>query len=310
MSESTATSSAAVLQALINGPQDLVIFALDREYRYLAFNEAHRHVIKQIWGVDIQIGMDMLAITARREDDHAKAKVQFDRALSGEHFVVIDAYGDDKLSRRTYRNGYGPLKDESGAVIGLTCFLSDVTEQVRTQEELDEYRSKLETTVQDRTRALERSQDLEGKLAQRMEELAHQAEERAKLVEQLRVAVQELSTPIIEVWDDVLALPVVGVVDPQRGSQMIERLLDAVTRMRCRYVILDLTGVSMIDTGSADMFVKLARAVKMLGADCILSGVQPAVAQTLITLQVELGLLTERNLKQALEVCIRGRGAR
>lgn len=280
MSEPTSTpvSEIDLLKAVLNAPQDLVILALDTQYRYVAFNEAHRHTIKAIWGVDIEVGMNMLEITRSRPDDYAKAKVQFDRALTGEHFVVIDAYGDDKLSRRTYRNAYGPLKSATGEVIGLTCYLSDVTDQVRVQDELDDHRRMLEESVQ----------------------------ERDDLVERLRVSVQELSTPIIEVWDDVIALPIVGGVDGARGQQMIERLLGAVTRLGCRFVILDLTGVTVIDTNTADLFIKLAHAVRMLGAECILSGVQPAVAQTLILLQVELGLTTQRNLKQALEYAMAG----
>ena len=276
--------SAEVLRALIDSPQNLVIFALDREYRYLAYNEAHRQVMKQIWNVDIQVGKNMLTEVVGREDDRAKAKVQFDRALSGEHFVVIDDYGDDKYSRRSYENAYGPLKDGSGAVIGLTCFLSDVTAQRQTQEELAQFRTDL---------------------ADRNAELAARAEENAVLVDRLRQAVQELSTPVLEVADDVLALPVIGIVDTERGAQMEERLLNELVRHKSRFVIVDLTGVNMLDTSTADRFAKIARSVGLLGSECILTGLQPAVAQTLVAIGVEFaGLRTERNLKRAIEVCM------
>ena len=286
MNDAPPSVSYETLQALLEAPQDLVIFALDREYRYLAFNKAHKQTIKAIWGKDVEVGVDMLDFTKAVHDDFVKAKAQFDRALAGEHFVVIDAYGEERLSRRTYRNAYGPLVDQDGTIIGLQCFLSDVTDQVRIAEELEEHRVSL---------------------AERNRELAEHADERTKLVEQLRMAVQELSTPVIEVWDDVLALPVIGLMDGRRGSQMIDRLLESVTRLHSQYVILDLTGVSFVDTSSADMFLKLAQAVRMLGAECILCGIQPPVAQTLVELDVQLGLTTVRTLKQALELCMERR---
>lgn len=146
---------------------------------------------------------------------------------------------------------------------------------------------------------------LEESLEMRNLELAARAAENQQLIDRLRVAVDELSTPVLEVWDDILALPVVGVVDTQRSAQMVERLLAEVVQRRSRYVIVDLTGVDVIDTSTADRFLKLARAVELLGAECIVTGMQPAVAQTLIELGVELaGINTQRNLKRALQVCM------
>jgi rsbT co-antagonist protein RsbR len=145
---------------------------------------------------------------------------------------------------------------------------------------------------------------LEEDLAARNADLAAREAEKTQLIERLRVAVDELSTPVLEVWDDVLALPVVGVVDTQRSAQMVERLLAEVVAKRCKHVIVDLTGVEVIDTSTADRFIKMARAVELLGANCIVTGIQPAVAQTLVELGVEFGgLSTQRNLKRALEWC-------
>lgn len=276
-SPAPARPSADILRALISSPQNLVIFALDREYRYLAFNEAHRMVMKQIWNVDIYLGQNMLTDVVGRDDDRQKAKVQFDRALAGEHFVIVDDYGDTRFSRRSYENGYGPLKNEAGEVIGFSCFLSDVTVQRQTQEELEQFRV----------------------------DLAARADENAVLVERLRQAVQELSTPVLEVWDDILALPVIGVVDTERGAQMEERLLSEIVRHKSRFVIIELTGVNSLDTGTADRVVKLSRSVSLLGAKCILTGIQPDVAQTLVQIGVDFsGLTTQRNLKSAIQFCI------
>jgi rsbT co-antagonist protein RsbR len=113
--------------------------------------------------------------------------------------------------------------------------------------------------------------------------------------------VDELSTPILEVSEDVLALPIVGVFDSQRAAQVIERLLDHVSRQSCKTVVIDVTGVDVIDTSTADYFLKTMRSVRLLGADCVLSGVRPAVAQSLVALGLDLSQLrTTRNLRAAL----------
>lgn len=277
MSAVSTDSQLQVLQSLIDSLSNLVIFALDREYRYLASNQAHKQTIKAIWNVDIAVGMDMLAKVVGRQDDRIKAKASFDRALAGEQFITIDEYGDDKLSRRTYENAWYPLRGDNQEVTGLVCFLSDVTERERLRSDLGKQNEQLEKGMQ----------------------------ENAKLVDQLRSAVSELSTPVIELWESVLALPIVGMVDNERSNQMSERLLEAVQQYRARFVIIDLTGVSLIDTHTAGHFIRLARAVGLLGSECVIAGIQATMAQTLIGLGVDLGMYkTTRSLKQALEYCI------
>jgi rsbT co-antagonist protein RsbR len=146
---------------------------------------------------------------------------------------------------------------------------------------------------------------LERDLEQRNAELARQMRENEDLIERLRLAVDELSTPVLELWDDVLALPVIGVVDTVRSARMMEKILAEAVSRRCRAVILDLTGVDVIDTGTADRFIRIARSIELLGADCVISGVQPAVAQTLTDLGVSFrGLSMQRNLKRALDFCM------
>lgn len=146
---------------------------------------------------------------------------------------------------------------------------------------------------------------LEESLAAGNRELGRQMDENRELIERLRLAVDELSTPVLELWDDVLALPVVGVVDTVRSMRMMDKALSEVVSRRCRFVIIDITGVDVVDTSTADRFMKLARAIELLGAECVISGVQPAVAQTLTELGVSFrGLITQRNLKRALDFCI------
>ena len=143
-------------------------------------------------------------------------------------------------------------------------------------------------------------------LEERNRELIESEREKSVLVERLRVAVDELSTPILEVWDDVLALPVIGLLDSRRAAQIMERLLDAIVHKQSSYVIIDVTGVEVIDSKTAEYFTKLVRAVELLGARCVLTGIRPAVGQTLLGLGLELGTVrTLRNLKHALRATLK-----
>jgi len=130
--------------------------------------------------------------------------------------------------------------------------------------------------------------------------------EKLETITRLRTAVEQLSTPILELWEDVLALPVIGIVDSRRSSEMMERLLHEIVQKQSRFVIIDLTGVEVIDTSTADHFMKLVKAVGLIGARCVLTGIRPAVAQTLVDLDVSFGQLeTLRNLRHGLRYCLR-----
>lgn len=118
--------------------------------------------------------------------------------------------------------------------------------------------------------------------------------------------VRQLQTPILEIWDDVLALPVIGMVDSRRSQEMMETLLVEIVNNRCKYVILDVTGVEIVDTRTADHFVKVMKSAELLGTRCIMTGIRPAVAQTLVELGVDLSSIrTLRNLQEGLRYCLR-----
>ncbi|UQA58920.1 STAS domain-containing protein [Polyangium aurulentum] len=153
-------------------------------------------------------------------------------------------------------------------------------------------------------------------LALALEKLRREVEERVRteadlrdklaLIERQEAAIRALSNPIIEVWDDVLALPMIGIIDSQRAAQMMDRLLGEVVRTGCRFAILDLTGVELLDTSSADHVIKLVRAVELLGARAIITGIRPAVAQTIILLGVDLSSMTTvANLREGLKLAMR-----
>jgi rsbT co-antagonist protein RsbR len=126
-------------------------------------------------------------------------------------------------------------------------------------------------------------------------------EEKLATIEKQRIAIQELSTPIREVWDGVLCLPVVGVMDTARSAEMTEALLNAVVDKKTRCCIIDITGIEVMDTGTADHFMRMARAVGMLGSRCVLTGINPHIAQTIVHMGVDLsGIDSHRSLREAL----------
>jgi PAS domain S-box-containing protein len=139
--EESVRKSFAILKGVVESPKDVVIFALDRQYRYIAFNENHRRTMKQIWGADIILGNSMLDYM-RLPEDREKAVINFDRALAGESFSVTEVYGDTAFERRWYEDTYNPVMDENGNIIGLTLFLTDITGRKLVEEALRESEQK------------------------------------------------------------------------------------------------------------------------------------------------------------------------
>jgi len=141
-------------------------------------------------------------------------------------------------------------------------------------------------------------------LAERREEtLAFQRDLEGQIatIENQRVAIRELSTPIIEIWDGVLCAPIVGVLDSSRASEMTGALLSSVVASKARLAIIDITGIEAMDTQATDHFLRMARAVKLLGSDCALSGIHPNVARTIVHMGIDLaGVASYRTLREAL----------
>jgi rsbT co-antagonist protein RsbR len=159
------------------------------------------------------------------------------------------------------------------------------------------------------------NRDKEVSLLMQQEALANQqrhieAQEReleakAKTIARQAEAILELSTPILEVWDEIMVLPIVGVIDTRRSELVLHSLLETISNKRTKWVVIDITGVESVDTQTADHLLKMVRAARLLGTSCVLSGVRPAIAQTFIGLDIDIGeLVTKRNLREALAHCL------
>ena len=136
----------------------------------------------------------------------------------------------------------------------------------------------------------------------RREAYQNELEEKLLTIARQQIAIRELSTPVIEIWAGVLCLPVVGLMDSTRSADMTEAMLRAVSEKKARCAIIDITGIDTMDTGTADHFMRMARAVSLLGAECYLTGVSATIAQTIVQMGVDLtGISTYRTLRDALK---------
>ena len=133
MAEERARQKATLLRAIMESPKGVIIFSLDRSYCYTEFTRPHRETMKQIWGVEIAVGMNMLEVISDPAD-RAKAKRNFDSALRGESVVLLEEYGDQSHYRTYFEDHYNPIFESDGTISGLTVFVIDVTERRRMEE--------------------------------------------------------------------------------------------------------------------------------------------------------------------------------
>jgi len=119
----------------------------------------------------------------------------------------------------------------------------------------------------------------------------------------------ELSTPVVKLWDGILALPMIGTLDSARTQVVMENLLQKVVETGAQIAILDITGVPTVDTLVAQHLLKTVTALRLMGAECIISGVRPQIAQTIVHLGVDLqGVTTKANLADALALALKRTG--
>ncbi|WP_437274466.1 PAS domain S-box protein [Sorangium sp. So ce375] len=160
-----------------------------------------------------------------------------------------------------------PMRDERGEVASVVGFTLDISKPKNTEQEL---RARLE------------------------------------LIERQQRVIRDLSTPIIQVWEGVLTLPMIGVLDSARTAEVMDTLLEAIVRTGARFAILDLTGVELVDTKTASYLLDLVGAIRLLGAEGIVTGIRSNVAQTIVSLGLDLANITTLgNLRAALQYCIR-----
>ena len=118
----------------------------------------------------------------------------------------------------------------------------------------------------------------------------------------------ELSTPVVELWDGILALPLIGTLDSARTQIVMENLLERIVASGAEIAIIDITGVPTVDTLVAQHLIKTISAARLMGADCILSGIRPQIAQTIVHLGLELNVVSKATMASALGLALRRTG--
>jgi rsbT co-antagonist protein RsbR len=117
--------------------------------------------------------------------------------------------------------------------------------------------------------------------------------------------ITELSTPVVKLWDGILALPVIGTLDSERTQVVMENLLQHVVDEGAEIAIIDITGVPTVDTLTAQHLLKTVSAARLMGADCIISGIRPQIAQTIVHLGIDLNVVSKASLADAFAVALR-----
>ena len=120
-----------------------------------------------------------------------------------------------------------------------------------------------------------------------------------------RIALQELSAPLIPVFDGITVMPLIGTIDTERAKQIMENLLSGAVRHRSEVVLIDITGVPVVDTVVAHHIIQAAEAVRLIGAKCMLVGIRPEIAQTIVNLGINLDeIITKNTLKKGVEAAL------
>ena len=132
------------------------------------------------------------------------------------------------------------------------------------------------------------------------------ASARERIIKSQAQAISELATPVIQVWEGIVALPLVGSIDSARAKEIMENLLEAVVTYEADIVIIDITGVPVVDTQVANRLMRTVEAVRLLGTRSIITGINPVIAQTLVQLGVDLSQLTTKSsLRSGLQQAFR-----
>jgi anti-anti-sigma regulatory factor len=186
---------------------------------------------------------------------------------TGKRATMVHTHFTEDGEPRLFRVHGVPIKDGSGQVVKMIEYSIDITDQTRAEEE-----SRRAMTALEEANATK-------------EELIHQ-----------------LSTPVIEVGDGILVAPIIGFVDSERGSEIMRALLGACSDIQARGVIIDITGIEVMDESTAAQLVRMSKAIQLLGTTPVISGVSPAVAHTMISSDVALkSIKTVRSLKDGLQ---------
>jgi rsbT co-antagonist protein RsbR len=259
--------------------------------RMAAYLREHQDKVVSRWSDLVVAGMRgrSSAVEVRRELEDLYSLVI--RAMSG---ADEQAAGElraalAELSRSRARNGFSP----SETALGVFSLKDAVYEQVTGAPEL----------VPDFL-AFSRLVDDLG-----LHTFETYATAREQIIADQAMSMLELSTPVVRLWDGIIAVPLVGTLDSARTQLVMEKLLETLVASGADHAVLDITGVATVDTEVAQHLLKTVNAARLLGAECIICGIRPQVAQTIVSLGIEFGdIATKATLADALAHALKRTG--
>jgi rsbT co-antagonist protein RsbR len=233
-----------------------------------------------------------------QEEIFAEATAVYDNyveALESGTFEALQAYARN-LSERIIPRGV-----ETEEVIGIVLLLRDVLAR--------SLFAKYQNDFSLLNRILDAYEPAANRIANTV--AAGFVQERERVIREQQEAIRVLSTPVLQVRERLLILPIIGVIDPQRARQLTEQLLQGIRTNRAKVVVIDITGVPVMDATVANHLVQTVEAARLLGATVIITGLSPEIAQTLVTIGVDLGKMnTVGDLQGGIEEAERALGYR
>jgi rsbT co-antagonist protein RsbR len=231
----------------------------------------NRTQLRQEWAR--RIGEARLLTALTQEEIFSEATSVYDNYVEVLETGSVEALQDyaRNLSERIIPRGV-----ETDEVIGIVLLLRDVLARSLFQKYPDDF-----------NRVLDAYEPAANRIANTV--AINFVNERERVIRQQQEAIRELSTPVLQVRERLLILPIIGVLDGQRARQLTEQLLRGIRANRARVVVIDITGVPTIDSTVANHLVQTVDASRLMGASVIITGLSPEIAQTLVTLGVELG---------------------
>lgn len=213
----------------------------------------------------------------------------FDEQLSGAHWDDVKAHLS-KFSRERVLQGFSP-EETATFIFSL--------------------KKPLFIGLRDSGEDIDRLNDEFWKLTQMMDKLglvtiSEYQKSRQQIIERQQQELLDLTTPVVKLWDSIVALPLIGTLDSERTQVVMESLLDSIVENEAAIAIIDITGVPTVDTLVAQHLLKTVAAARLMGAECIISGIRPQIAQTIVHLGVDLGdVVTKATLAEALKIALR-----
>jgi rsbT co-antagonist protein RsbR len=234
----------------------------------------HRTQLREDWVSRITEAQLLTAMT--KEEIFAEATSVYDsyvEVLQTGTFEALQTYARN-LSERIIPRGV-----ETHEVVGIVLLLRDVLAR--------SLFAKYQTDFEKLNRILDAYEPAANRIANTV--AVGFVQERERVIRQQQEAIRELSTPVLQVRERLLILPIIGVIDPQRARQLTEQLLRGIRTNRAKVVVIDITGVAAMDATVANHLVQTVEASRLLGASSIVTGLSPEIAQTLVNIGVDLG---------------------